>query len=115
HDKSIIAIAKGQADGAGVCDTCIQRVVDAGLVKATDYRVIGTSDPIPGSPLAYRGDLPADLVQKIKDFVFGYDKQNPDFFKDSNTTAYFPVDDSDYQVVKDTAKALNMSPEELLK
>ncbi|MFC4809875.1 phosphonate ABC transporter substrate-binding protein [Paenibacillus sp. GCM10023250] len=117
HDKSILAIAKGQADGAGVCDSCIKRVVDAGLVKESDYKVIGTSDPIPGSPLAYRGDLPAGLVEKIKDFVFNYDKQNPEFFKDAkgSMTHYFPVTDADYQVVKDTAKALNMSPEELLK
>lgn len=115
HDKSIIAIAKGQADGAGVCDTCIDRVVQAGLVKKSDYKVIGTSDPIPGSPLAYRGDLPADLVQKIKEFVFNYNTQNPSFFTDDKTTAYFPVTDADYQVVKDTATALNMSPEELLK
>lgn len=114
HDKSIIAISKGNADGAGVCDSCIRRVVDAGLVSADDYRVIAKSDPIPSSPLTYRSDLPADLVEAIKAFIFEYHKQNPAYFNDGKQQ-YFPVQDSDYEVVRRTAKALNMSPEELLK
>ena len=114
HDKSIIAISKGAADGAGVCDTCIQRVVDAGLVSADDYRVIAKSDPIPTSPLTYRSDLPADLVEEVKAFLFEYHNHNPDFFKEG-TQRYFPVEDSDYDVIRKTAAALNMSPEELLK
>lgn len=116
HDKSILAIAKGNADGAGVCDTCIQKVIDAGLIKATDFRILAKSDPIPTSPYTYRKDLPEELVQKIKDFVFSYDKNNnnPPFFA-NGTQKFFPVSDKDFQVVKDTAKALNMSPEQLLK
>ncbi|WP_233531460.1 phosphonate ABC transporter substrate-binding protein [Paenibacillus alkalitolerans] len=114
HDKSILAIAKGTADGAGVCDSCVQRVVDAGLIKQDDFKVIAKSDPIPSSPLTYRSDLPADLVEEIKAFIFEYHKQNSEFFKEG-TQQYFPVEDNDYQVVRDTAKALNMSPEELLK
>ncbi|TBL70574.1 phosphate/phosphite/phosphonate ABC transporter substrate-binding protein [Paenibacillus thalictri] len=116
HDKSILAIARGTADGAGVCDTCIKRVVDAGLVKESDYRVIGTSDPIPQSPFAYRKDLPADLVEKMKQFMLNYhkDNKNPQFFS-SGTQRFFLVDDSKYNIVRETAKALNMSPEQLLK
>lgn len=114
HDKSIIAISKGAADGAGVCDTCIQRVIDAEIVSADDFRVIAKSDPIPTSPLTYRSDLPADLIEEVRAFLLEYHKQNPDFFSEG-TQQYFPVEDDDYGVVRRTAKALNMSPEELLK
>jgi phosphonate transport system substrate-binding protein len=116
HDKSILAVARGTADGAGVCDTCIQKVLDAGLVKETDFRIIEKSDPIPTSPWTYRKDLPADLVEKIKAFVFNYHTQTPEagFFV-NGTQKFFPIADKDYQVVKDTSKALNMSPEQLLK
>nr|WP_238358063.1 phosphate/phosphite/phosphonate ABC transporter substrate-binding protein [Cohnella zeiphila] len=110
HDKSIIAISKGQADSAGVCDSCIKRIVDEGLVKESDYRVLATSDPIPSSPLAYRNDLPADLVAAIKDFFLHYDNQ--DYLKGNH---YFPVQDSDYQIIRDTADLLKMSPDDLLK
>lgn len=110
HDKSIIAIAKGQADSAGVCDTCIQKIVDKGLVKASDYRVLATSDPIPSSPVAYRNDLPADLVSAIKNFYLNYDDQA---YLDGNH--FFPIDDSKYQIIRDTADLLQMSPDDLLK
>jgi phosphonate transport system substrate-binding protein len=114
HDKSVLAIAKGAADGAGVASTTLQKMLDTGLVKQSDFRVIATSEPIPGSPMTYRKDLPADLVEKIKAFMFGYNKQNPDYFA-KGTQAFFSVEDKDYQIVYDTAKLLNMSPEELLK
>lgn len=114
HDKSILAIAKKTAEGAGVCDTCIQKVIDAGLVKQSDFRILATSDPIPSSPYTYRKDLPAELVEKIKAFMFDYHTKNPEFFS-GGTQRFFPVEDKDFQVVKDTAKALNMTPEQLLK
>jgi phosphonate transport system substrate-binding protein len=114
HDKSILAIAKGTADGAGVCDTCIQKVIDAGLVKTTDFRILAKSDPIPTSPYTYRKDLPVELVEKIKTFMFDYHTKNPQFFA-NGTQKFFPVTDADFKVVKDTAKALNMDPEQLLK
>ncbi|QHT62937.1 phosphate/phosphite/phosphonate ABC transporter substrate-binding protein [Paenibacillus lycopersici] len=110
HDKSIIAISKGQADAAGVCDTCIQKIVDKGLVKTTDYRVIGTSDPIPSSPYAYRNDLPADLVDAIKNFILNY--TNDTYLQGNHM---FPIGDGDFQVVRDTADTLQMSPDQLLK
>ncbi|HHY66081.1 MAG TPA: phosphate/phosphite/phosphonate ABC transporter substrate-binding protein [Alicyclobacillus sp.] len=115
HDKSIIAIAHHQADGAGVCDVCIQRFIDAGMVKASDFRVIKTSAPIPLDPLTYRNDLPPDLVAKIKEFVLNYDKQNPDYFKKTGTKAFYPMTDADYKIVYDTAKILHMTPQDILK
>lgn len=115
HDKSIIAIANHQADGAAVCDYCIQKVIDAGQVKASDYKVIAKSDPIPLDPLTYRRDLPQDLVEKIRDFVLNYHKQNPDYFKETKTTAYYPMTDADYKIVYDTAEALHMTPDDILK
>ncbi|NHN34162.1 phosphate/phosphite/phosphonate ABC transporter substrate-binding protein [Paenibacillus agricola] len=114
HDKSIMAIAKGTADGAGVCDTCIQKVIDAGLVKTTDFRILAKSDPIPTSPYTYRKDLPVELVEKIKTFMFDYHTKNPQFFA-NGTQKFFPIEDKDFKVVKDTAKALNMDPAQLLK
>jgi len=113
HDKSILAIAKGTADGAGVCSTCVERVIEAGLVNADDYRVIAQSDPIPTSPFTYRNDLPENLVEAIKAFFFNYHHENPDYF-DDGTERFIPVEDKDYDVIRRTAEALNMSPEELL-
>ena len=115
HDNSALAIAAGDADAAGVCSSCIQRAIDGGLLKESDFRIIKESDPIPSSPLTYREDLPDSLVEEIKEFIYNYDNQEFFDHSDDAEARYLEIDDSHYQVIRDTAEALNMSPEELLK
>ncbi|CAM4392999.1 phosphate/phosphite/phosphonate ABC transporter substrate-binding protein [Paenibacillus alkaliterrae] len=116
HDKSLLAIANGDADGAATCSQCIEMIAGAGLIKAEDVRVIAESDPIAGGgALAYRGDLPADLVEKMREFALGYGEKNPEYFKAMGAAGFFPAEDADFDGVRDVAKKLNMSPEEMLK
>ncbi|MDQ0116353.1 phosphate/phosphite/phosphonate ABC transporter substrate-binding protein [Paenibacillus harenae] len=115
HDKSLLAIANGDADGAATCSQCIKMIADAGLIKEDDVRVIGESDPIAGGgALAYRGDLPADLVEKIREFALAYGEKNPEYFKALGVAGFFPAEDSDFDGVREVAKLLEMSPEEML-
>lgn len=114
HDNSILAIAAGDADAAGVCSSCVERAIDGGLVAESDFRIIEESNPIPSSPLSYRSDLPESLVEAIKEFVYNYDNQ--EFFEKSGDAEarYLPVDESDYDIIRNTAESLNMSPDDLL-
>ncbi|MGP4039186.1 phosphate/phosphite/phosphonate ABC transporter substrate-binding protein [Gracilibacillus sp. D59] len=114
HDNSILAIAAGDADAAGVCSTCVERAIEGGMVSESDFRIIAKSDPIPSSPLSYRADLPESLVEAIQDFVYNYD--NKEFFEKAGDaeSRYIPVEESDYDIIRNTAESLNMSPEELL-
>lgn len=115
HDKSLLAIANGDADGAATCSQCIGMIADAGLIKAEDVRVIAESEPIAGGgALAYRGDLPEDLVEKIREFALGYAETNPEYFKALGAAGFFPVEDKDFDGVREVAKLLEMSPEEML-
>ena len=113
HDASALAIAKGDADGAAVSSSNLKRYVDKGMLKESDYKVIAESDPIPIDPTTYRQDLPEDLKQKIKEFFLSY--KNPTLFAEWGINGFFPIADSDYDMVRETARILNMSPEELLK
>ncbi len=114
HDNSILAIAAGDADAAGVCSSCVERAIEGGMVSESDFRIIAESDPIPSSPISYRADLPESLVEAIQEFVYNYD--NEEFFEKAGDadSRYIPVDESDYDIIRNTAEALNMSPEELL-
>jgi phosphonate transport system substrate-binding protein len=114
HDNSIISIANGDAEAAGVCAPCVERAIEGGVVKESDFRIIKKSDPIPSSPMTYREDLPEELVEKVKDFYYNY--KNEEFFEQSGDieARYFEIDDSQYQIIRDTAEALDMSPEQLL-
>lgn len=116
HDKTLLAIANGDADAGATCGTCIEMFAKTGIVKAEDVRVIAESDPIRGGgALAYRGDLPQDLVDKIREFALGYAERNPDYFKALGVKGFFPAEDSEFDGVREVAKMLEMSPEEMLK
>lgn len=116
HDKSLLAIANGDADGAATCSQCIKMIADAGLIKEEDVRVIAESDKIAGGgALSYRDGLPEDLVEKMREFALGYSKEHPEYFKAMGAAGFFPAEDSDFDGVREVAKMLEMSPEEMLK
>ncbi|WP_240647627.1 phosphate/phosphite/phosphonate ABC transporter substrate-binding protein [Paenibacillus nanensis] len=115
HDKSLLAIANGDADGAATCSQCIEMIGGAGLINPEDVRVIAESDPIPGGgALAYRGDLPQDLVDKMREFALSYADKNPAYFEGLGAKGFFPAEDSDFDGVREVAEMLEMSPEEML-
>ncbi|WP_209121625.1 phosphate/phosphite/phosphonate ABC transporter substrate-binding protein [Alkalihalobacillus sp. BA299] len=114
HDKSLLAIANGDAAGASVCEFCVEMFADSGLFDVEDVRIIMESDPIPGGPLSYREDLPEDLVERIREFALSYHEKNPEYFEVMGMKGYFPVEDSDFDVIRDTAERLNMSPSDML-
>lgn len=115
HDKSVLAIANGDADGAAVCGQCIDMFAAAGLVNPEDVKIIGETDPIiGGGALAYRDGLPADLVTAIQEFAYGYGEVNPEYFESMGAKGFYPGQDSDYDGIREVAKMLDMSPEEML-
>jgi len=115
HDKSVLAIANGDADGAAVCGQCIDMIAGAGLVDASAVKVIGESDPIPGGgALAYREGLPEDLVAAIKEFALSYHEINPEYFASMGASGFYEAADSSFDGVREVAKLLDMSPEEML-
>ncbi len=115
HDKSLLAIANGDADAAATCSQCIQMFADSGLFNAEDIRVIAESDPIKGGgALAYRGDLPQDLVDKMREFALGYSEKHPEYFEALGAKGFFSAEDSDFDGVREVAEMLEMSPTEML-
>ncbi len=113
HDASILAISKGDADGAGVSSSILKSMIDSGQIKESDVKILEKSDPIPIDPTAYRSDLPEDLKAKIKEFFLSYN--NEELFKEKGINGYFEIGDSNYDVVRDVADTLKMSPDDLLK
>lgn len=113
HDASILAIVNGQADGAAVATDVMETMIDQGVVSEDDFTIIAQSDPIPRGPDAYRGDLPDDLKEAIQTFYYEYEDDK--FFEERGINGFYPVNDEAFDVVRETAERLGMSPEELLK
>jgi phosphonate transport system substrate-binding protein len=106
HDASILAVANGKVDAAAVADRILAGAVAKDIVKQDDFRVVWTSQPIPESPMVWRKALDPELKKKIatalagmKDVPWGDQGQLDGFQK---------TDDAAYNVVRETAKVLNL-------
>lgn len=112
HDASVRNVIAGDIDAAAVSDSQIIRMERDEYEGIEDIVVIGETDPIPRSPEAYRGDLPESLVEALKEAYATFDDE--EFLVAHNYhDGFIPVDDEAYDVVRNTAEALGVSPEDL--
>jgi phosphonate transport system substrate-binding protein len=72
HEKSIIGVGNGEYDAACVASSLFERVVSAGDVKESDYRIVWESSKFPTSSFGYAHDLHPELVKKIQEAFFEY-------------------------------------------
>ena len=69
HDAAIRCIAEGRADVAAVSSINLEQSIAAGIVNPDQLRTVHASQDIPGAPLVYRKDLPADVKERLKGLV----------------------------------------------
>ncbi len=111
HDASAIAVQNGKVDAAAVADALLDTAYSRGMVKQNEVSVVWTSEPIPGAPIVYRRDLPADAKAKIR-AAFAQ-VQNVPWGPKMTIKRWVPTDDAAYDVVRDTAKLLNLDLQKL--
>jgi phosphonate transport system substrate-binding protein len=118
HDKSVIAAKGGSCDAGFVYDDMFDKLlIERGLLKTNEMKVVWRSKSIPNSPIAVRTDLPDTLVAKIKEAVPKIDSlylqanglcpsnnQRCDF---GGLAAWIPVKDDFFQAIVDVCKATN--------
>lgn len=98
HEASILSIKAGKIDAASTNDLDFSR----GLGKAwtaDDFNIIWTSDLIPGSPMAVRGDLPESLKKALKEAFISYNDK--DGLNKLKIKGYIEASDSMYDPVRD--------------
>ena len=67
HDAGQLVVKNNIIDFAACWDGTYHRMRADGRTSDKDVVVVWKSDPIPESPVAYRRDLPVDLVAQIKE------------------------------------------------
>jgi phosphonate transport system substrate-binding protein len=105
HENGVIALDKGTVESAADwwnsdTDSNLTRMVNKGMVKKEDFRVIFKSGLLAGSPYAYLSDLPDDLKQSIvKAFMDAptKDKTAFDRLSDGKDKEFVPVTHKDYE------------------
>jgi len=114
HDASVLAVKKRLVDAAAVSSTILYNMREKGLIGDKDYRIIQTSEAIPGSGTvwAYREGLSADLFAKVKASFFSANHEEGALgIFATEVGTFFPVDDREYDVIRDTSHMLGMEKE----
>jgi phosphonate transport system substrate-binding protein len=115
HNAVEYAIANGKVDAGASGDNVYNRMLAEGEIDPEVNIILYESEPIPGSPIVVRGNLPAELKQEIQTALIKMDKQTIHQVSGWGGIAHYQkVSDSDYDVIRETAKILGMdvtSPE----
>jgi phosphonate transport system substrate-binding protein len=106
HDSSAIAVQNKKIDAAAVADRILEAAFTKGIAKREDIVIVWKSDAIPESPTVWRKDLPEDLKKRIQ-AAFLEVKDIP--WSDQGVlNGFVPTNDAAYNVIRDTAKSLNL-------
>jgi phosphonate transport system substrate-binding protein len=129
HEASLLSVLNGDTDaGALASNSSAVELVDGEwkMVEdsdlgdhpaAGDFMVVHESDPIPPTVEAIRDDLPESLKEAVTTcFLEIVDVPELAGFREDLGIAdgFIPTMDSNYDVVRDTADALGMGPDDLL-
>lgn len=114
HDAAELAVKNKTVDAAADNDITYPKMLAKGLITKESNRVLLESPDLPGSPLVYRGDLPAGMKKKIRDAIVSAHKEIK-VTGYGNIIRYDAVKPADYQMIRDMVKELGLKKEQMLK
>ena len=102
HDQSALAVKEGRVDDAFVATHRLDNVIDRGLARKEDFRVLWESDIIPQDPMVYRGDLCEPVKAAIREafLTLHDDPAAKPLFDGINSTKFVAMKDSDYDIIR---------------
>lgn len=94
HEQAVVAVLQRQYDGAvtwvsgqgdpmqGFSRGNLRSMVDKGMLRMADIRIIWMSEPIPNGPLAARTDLPPGFKRDMTEFHLALPKTHPAIYRE---------------------------------
>jgi len=106
HDAVARAVQNGQLPAGGLSKAILDNLTQRGSVDKTKIVEIGLSDPIPNYPMVMQGNLAPALKDAIrKAFI---DMKDEAILKAFRVQGFAPTDDKAYDVLRETAKVLEL-------
>ena len=99
HEASIMAVKAGKVDIASTNDLDLDRGNGKQWDNDKDFQKLWTSALIPGSPMAYRKDLPESLKKAIKEAFLSYDDKEG--LKKLKLKGFAATDDKTYDPIRE--------------
>lgn len=109
HDAVAMAVQNNNAQAGGLSKPIYESLVERGTIDPNKVKVIAESKPYPNYPWVMRSTLASDLQEKIKK-VF-YDLKDKDVLKPLEAEGFAPIEDKDYDVIRNMVKVLNIDLE----
>jgi phosphonate transport system substrate-binding protein len=106
HDAVLMNVARGNAQAGGLSKPIFESLIERRFVEPEQVKVIGESKPFPQYPWVMQADLAADLKKRIKQAF--YDLRDPDVLEPLKAEGFAPVDDDDYDSIRELAKLLDL-------
>ncbi len=106
HDSNAVAVQNKKVDAVAIADRILDAAINKGLAKREDLVVVWKSDPIPESPTVWRRDLDPELKKRIQAAFL--DVKDIPWSDQGVLNGFHPTNDAAYNVIRDTAKALNL-------
>lgn len=116
HEQGVIAVlqkqydaaftwASGQGDAAqGYSRGNLRAMIDKGVLKMEDLRIIWRTEPVIYGPLTVRAELPAAFKEDMKLFHLGLPKAHPEIYRQierGNGTGYREVSHEQFKLLID--------------
>lgn len=108
HDASLLAVKNKQVDAAPIDEMTYNRAIEKGIITKDEVPIFYTCPPIPQSPFAVAKDIDPELKQKFVDAMTKVHELKPDTLKPLSASKYITATDDNFQLIRDTAKALNL-------
>ena len=106
HDAVALTVQNGKAQAGGLSRPIFESLVEKGVIKTQKVNVLTYSKPFPQYPWTMRSDLKPELKEKIKKAF--YSAKDQQVLKPFKAQRFAPMEDKDYDVVRDLAKILNL-------
>jgi len=106
HNSVLFAVRNKTVSAGATSDNVLKRMIDEGLVQSNEISIIHQSDPIPGSPIAVRGNLDDDFKLLIQS---AFINMPSDIAAGWGGIAYYEIiSDVDYDVIRNIAKQIDI-------
>jgi phosphonate transport system substrate-binding protein len=106
HDGVARAVQNGQVAAGALSEPIFRTLVGRNAIDAAKIRQIGLSDPVPNYPIVMQGNLAPALKDNIRKAFL--DVKDPQVLKSFRVEGFAAADDKDYDVLRETAKILDL-------
>jgi phosphonate transport system substrate-binding protein len=106
HDAVARAVQNGQVHAGALSKSIFENLIARKTIDAAKFNIVAITPPIPNYPMVMQGKLDAPLKDAIRSAFL--DLKDRDILKTFRAEGFAATTDKAYDVLRDTAKILNL-------